>query len=119
MVPMTPKQTLIRRRDPHRSDSWLIYLGDIHVGTIARAVGTPNATTQWKWHVGFYPGSKPGEQCWGTAATFEEARAQFERAWMVFSSNRTEADYQAWREQRDWTARKYAAMDRGETVGLR
>jgi len=28
--------------------------------------------------------------------------------------NRTEADYQAWRDQRDFTARKYAAWDRGE-----
>jgi hypothetical protein len=31
---------LTRRRDPHRADCWLI----VHVGTIARAVGTPNAT---------------------------------------------------------------------------
>ena len=116
---MTPTQTLNRRRDPHRSDCWLIYLGDIHVGTIARAVGTPNAMTQWKWSCGFYPSGKPGEQRGGTADTFEAARAAFEKAWLVFSSNRTEADYQAWREQRDWTARKYAAMDRGETVGLR
>ena len=114
--PLIPNQALTRRCDPHRSDCWLIYFSDIHVGTIARAVGTPNATTQWKWHVGFYPGSNPGEQCWGTTATFDEARAQFERAWMVFSANRTEADYEAWRKQQDWTSRKYAAIDRGEKV---
>jgi hypothetical protein len=34
MVPMTPNQTLIRRRDPHRSDCWLIYFGDVHVGSV-------------------------------------------------------------------------------------
>ena len=38
---MNPNQALTRRRDPHRSDSWLIYLTDVHVGTIARAVGVP------------------------------------------------------------------------------
>ena len=27
---------------------------------IARAAGTPNAGTQWKWSCGFYPGSNPG-----------------------------------------------------------
>ena len=116
MSVMTPNETLTRRRDPHRANCWLIYLGDVHVGTIARAVGTPNATTQWKWHVGFYPGSNPREQCWGTTATFEEARALFERAWMVFSAGRTEADYQAWRDQRDWTAEKYRRFDRGEPM---
>ena len=72
-----------------------------------------------EWHVGFYPGSNPGEQTHGTAATFDHARADFERAWMVFSANRTEADYEEWREQRDWTARKYALRDRGEPVPLR
>jgi len=34
----------------------------------------------------------------------------------VVAANRTESDYQAWRDQRDWTARKYAAIDRGEKV---
>jgi len=30
-----------------------------------------------------------------TAATFDQARANFERAWRVFLSNRTKADLQA------------------------
>jgi hypothetical protein len=55
--------------------------------------------------LGFYPGSKPGEQTHGTAASFDQARADFERAWMMFSARRTKADYEEWREQRDWTAR--------------
>ena len=38
-----------------------------------------------------------GECRGGSAPTFEEARAQFERAWMAFSANRTEAHYEEWR----------------------
>jgi hypothetical protein len=34
----------------------------------------------------------------------------------VFLSNRTEADFQAWRDQRDWTARKYALWDAGKRL---
>ena len=113
---MIPNQTLIRRRDPHRSDSWLIYLGDVHVGSVGRAVGTPGAAQRWVWFCGFCPGSEPGEQTHGTAATLDQARADFERAWLVFSSKRTEADYQAWRDQRDWTAEKYRRFDRGEPM---
>jgi hypothetical protein len=33
----------------------------------------------------------------------------------VFTT-RTEADFQAWRDQRDWTARKYAMWERGELM---
>jgi hypothetical protein len=116
---MTPNETLTRRHDPHRSDCWLVYFGDVHVGGVGRAVGTPGAAGRWVWFCGFYPGSNPGEQTHGTAATLDQARADFERAWMVFSAGRTEADYQAWRDQRDWTARKYARLDRSEKVGLR
>jgi hypothetical protein len=32
------------------------------------------------------------------------------------SSNRTEADFQAWRDERDWTAEKYRRFDRGERM---
>jgi hypothetical protein len=35
-------------------------------------------------------------------------------AWRVFSAKRTEADYQAWRDQRDFTSRKYAMRERRE-----
>jgi hypothetical protein len=35
---------LTGRPDPHRSDSWHVYYGDIHVGTIARAVALRNAS---------------------------------------------------------------------------
>jgi len=51
-----------------------------------------------------------------TASKFERARADFKAAWQVFSSKRTPADYRAWRDQRDWTARKYAMWERGERL---
>jgi hypothetical protein len=37
-------------------------------------------------------------------------------AWQVFLSKRTEADFQAWRDQRDWTERKYALWDTGKRL---
>src|SRR6267378_1448855 len=94
--------TLTRRRYPERPDCWHVYYGDVHAGTIARRVGNPHDTDPWEWSCGFYPGSHPGEH---QSATFEEARADFEHALQVFLSNRTEADFQAWRDQRDWTER--------------
>ena len=63
-----------------------------------------------------YPGAHPREFTDGTAATFDQARADFEQAWAVFLSNRTEADFQEWRDQRDWTERKYARWERGERM---
>ena len=108
---------LSRRCDPDRADEcWLIFTYDVHVGRIARAIGNPGALERWQWHCGFYPGSKPDEQLSGTASSFDKARSDFVRAWKVFSSKRTEADYQAWRDQRDWTARKYAMWERGERL---
>jgi hypothetical protein len=52
----------------------------------------------------------------GTAATFDDARAQFEQAWQVFLSTRTEGDFQAWRDARDWHEHKYAMWERGELL---
>jgi hypothetical protein len=42
-----------------------------------------------------------------TSETFDQARSEFETAWAVFLSKRTEADFQEGRDQRDWTAEKY------------
>ena len=111
--------TLTRRRDPHRADCWLIYCGDIHAGTIAKAIGMPNAMNHWNWTAGFYPGSRPGEIKSGSAETLEAARAAFEKAWQRFAATRTEADSQAWRDLRDWTAQTYAARDSGRPLALR
>jgi len=65
----------------------------VHAGTIAVRSGIPYDEDPWEWCCGFYPGSHPGEYQSGTAATFDEARADFESASRVFLSKRTEADF--------------------------
>ena len=45
-----------------------------------------------------------------------QARADFEVAWRVFLSNRTEVDFQACRDQEAWTAEKYRRFDRHERM---
>ena len=104
---------LARRRSPDLSDCWQVYCEDIHAGTISKATGMPNAQNDWTWSAGFYPGSGPGEIKGGRADTFEEAKARFEPAWLAFASSRTEADFKAWRDQRDWTAWKYRMHETG------
>jgi hypothetical protein len=112
--------TSTRHRDPDaHNEAWLIFYGDVHVGTIAMRSGNPTTTEPWEWRCGFYPGSNPGECTYGTASTFDQARADFEAAWGVFLSKRTDADFQEWRDHRDDTAQKYAALERGEKVPTR
>jgi hypothetical protein len=107
---------LTRRRYPERPDCWHIYHGDVHVGTIAIRVGNPHDTDPWEWSCGFYPGCEPGEHWNATSATFDQARADFEAAWAILLPRRTEADFQVWRDQRNWTAKKYAMQPRGEMM---
>jgi hypothetical protein len=108
---------LTRRRYPEvREECWHIYYGDVHVGVIAIQSGVPWDEDPWGWSCGFYPGSRPGERTSGAAPTFDQARADFEEAWAVFLFKRTEADFQEWRDQRDWTERKYAMWERGEKM---
>jgi hypothetical protein len=90
--------------DRRPDECWHVYWGDIHAGTIQIRSGIPFDEDSWGWSCGFYPGSHPREHEDGTAATFDQARADFEHAWRRFLSKRTEADFQAWRDQRDWTA---------------
>jgi hypothetical protein len=85
-----------RRSTDAREECWHIYYGDVQAGTIAIRIGNPQDEDPWEWYCGFYPGSHPGEHQNGTAATFEEARADFESPWQVFLSKRTEADFQAY-----------------------
>jgi hypothetical protein len=107
---------LTRRRYPERQDCWHVYFRDVRVGTIARRTGCPVEVDQWSWQCGFYPGSDPGDYLDGTAANFDQARADFEKAWQAFSAKRTPADYKEWRDDRDWTAGKYAMWERGERL---
>jgi hypothetical protein len=100
--------TLTRRRDPGAShETWLIFYGDVNVGTIAMGSGNASGGDQWTWHCGFYPGSNPGDATNGTATTFDAARAAFESAWSVFLSKRTEADFLEYRRHRASNAWKY------------
>lgn len=108
---------LTRRRDRQANqETWLVYYGDVHVGTISLRSGNPTTTAPWQWHCGFYPSSEPGDCTSGTAASFWEARNAFEAAWRIFLAKRTEADFQAWRDERDATARKYALWDAGQRL---
>ncbi len=66
--------------------------------------GVPHDAHQWGWRCGFYPGTGPGDHRSGSASSFDGARAAFERAWQELAPTRTEADYRAWRDERDWTA---------------
>jgi len=69
------------------------------------------------WSCGFDPGSDPGECAGSTADTFDQARTGFEQAWAVFLSNRTEADFQEWRDARDWEPRSSVRLERGCSRG--
>ena len=40
----------------------------------------------------------------------------FEAAWRDFLPKRSEADFQAWRDQEAWTAEKYRRFDRHERM---
>ena len=108
-----------RRSTDAREECWHVYHGDVLAGTIPIRNGNPHDEDPWEWHCGFYPGCHPGEHQNGTAASFEEAGADFEEAWQVFLAKRTEADFQAWRDEQDWTARKYAMRQAGENYHRR
>jgi hypothetical protein len=81
------------------------------VGGLGVAVADDGVTIgEW---VGIDPGTEPGEYLGGTAASFDRARDDFGEAWPVFPANRTEADFEAWRRNRAWTAWKYAMRGAG------
>jgi hypothetical protein len=108
---------LTRRRSPDAlEETWLVYYGDVHVGTIGLRSGQPTTAEPWGWRCGFYPGSHPREHQSGTAATFDQARADFEAAWREYLPKRTPPDFQAWRDQEAWTREKYRRFDRGERM---
>jgi hypothetical protein len=67
----------------------------------ARRSDQPLDKDPWEWSCGFYPGSGPGEHGNDTEAAFDQARENFEVAW---------------RDQRDWQARKRAMWERGELL---
>ena len=105
---------LTRRREKDRhQESWRIYFGDVQVGWIGERAGVPKGVDQWGWSCGFHPGSDVKDHARGTAATFDQARADFEAAWRVFLPKCTEEGFQDWRRQRASTEWKYAMWEAG------
>jgi hypothetical protein len=103
---------LTRRRDNSSDrEGWFVYYGDVRVGHIGLRTGVPIHEPQWGWTCGFYPGCDPGQHTNGTGETFEEARADFEKAWHRLAATRTEAHYEIWRQSRDFHAWKYRMHD--------
>ncbi|WP_338830613.1 hypothetical protein [Bradyrhizobium sp. 27S5] len=106
---------LTRRRDKNAAlERWNIFHGDVQVGSIGLHSGVPNHAEQWEWKCGFYPGCD--RSTGGPAGTFNQARAAFEAEWELLLPSLTEADFQAWRDQRDWIERKQAMWARGEKL---
>ncbi|WP_063619005.1 hypothetical protein [Bradyrhizobium sp. th.b2] len=107
---------LTRRRDKDAPrEKWDIYYDDdVRVGSIGQRAGVPNHVDQWEWKCGFYPGCD--RSTGGPAGTFDQARAAFEAEWVLLLPSLTEADFQAWRDQRDWIERKQAMWARGEKL---
>jgi hypothetical protein len=108
---------LTRRRSKETQvECWQIYYDDVQVGTIGLRAGVPGSVDQWGWQCGFYPPSHRGQQLNGTAVSFDQARDQFDAAWQAYLPNCTEQDFRDHRDQRDWTARKYAKWESGEKL---
>lgn len=107
---------LTRRRLDTNFESWAIYYGEVLVGSISARSGVPKHANQWQWTCGFYPGSGPREMTTGTAVDFAEAREMFDRAWKALHPQKSETDYQEWRDHRDFTEWKYAMRDAGREL---
>jgi hypothetical protein len=94
---------LTRKRVNDRPVTWHVHYAGVRVGVIVERSGIANS-------------AEPGEHRYGTSASFEAAREAFEAAWRDFLPKRSEADFQAWRDQEAWTAEKYRRFDRHERM---
>jgi hypothetical protein len=79
---------LTRRRSPDATqETWLVYYGNVRVGTIALRSGNPADTDPWGWSCGFYPGSGMGFSPWLSPASWRylaamsDVRARFAEDW--------------------------------------
>src|SRR5215510_10828014 len=86
----------VLRRCPHRLDR--------------RARRVPKSVEQWGWRCGFYP--RDGHVS-GTAESFDQARADFERAWHDYLPHCTPDDFDEHRYQRAFTDWKHCMWDTG------
>jgi hypothetical protein len=103
---------LTRKRVNDRPVTWHVHYAGVRIGVIVERSGAPPSSDQWQWCCGFYPGSNPGDDRHGTAATFEAARAAFEAAWRDYLPKRSDDDFEEWRQDAAWHAAKYARWDR-------
>jgi hypothetical protein len=99
--------------DQGQPERWLIWYDGVNVGQIRERHGAPFGSDAWEWFCGFYPGSEPGDQRMGSAATYEAARDAFARAWQLYLEKRTMDDFYTWRHHHAWTEAKYRARDAG------
>ena len=99
-------------KDTHQ-ECWHIFYSDVHVGIITERASDPHDVDQWGWDCGFYPVTHGREHADETAVNFEQARADFEAAWANDLPKCTSDDFEEYRRQRAWTARKYAMHDTG------
>lgn len=105
-----------RRSDNPHQETWNIYSGDVRIGTIGERAGVPIDVDQWGRDCGFYPGLHPGQHRYGTAATFEEARAGFETDWQSLQPEIPEDAFDKYRHERDLKAEIRAKRARGEKL---
>ncbi len=67
----------------------------------------------WGWRCGFPQVIATGLRTVGTAATFEQARTEFEAAWRAYLPLCTAADFKEYRRHQAWTEWKYTMHDAG------
>jgi hypothetical protein len=105
--------TLTRKllSDEHRQ-SWGIFDGELRVGSISSGIGT-NGKTVWQWSCGFYPGCEPHQQSIGTAPTYDQAKAEFKKAWERLQPQITPEMRDEWLQQQAWIAWMYAMREAG------
>ena len=106
---------LTRRRDTSRNEeTWLIFLEDVHIGTIGRRAGVPTDAEQWGWRCGI--SGSPRIEAPAPRARLQtsiEARSQFEAAWRKLRPAYTDADFADYRRARAWTAWKQSDVGNG------
>ena len=72
------------------AECWDVFYRGVRMGTIARCTEIPHhADHPWSWNCGFYPGADPKVRTSGTAANFNQARAELEKASRVILWTRT------------------------------
>lgn len=105
--------TLTRRLlHKHHHELWGIFKGDLQVGAISSGIGL-NGGMIWTWRCGFHPGCSPSQMTEGTQPSYDNAKAEFEKAWGRLEPQITAEMADEWLKQQAWTAWKYAMRDAG------